>query len=217
MIVVDSGSIISLAINCLCPLLTQLDKQFVISPSVHKEIVEKPSSNKRFQLEALRMQMLLANGTVKVVNTKTDYNERFLDAANRVYRIKGKDLKIIHQAEAEVVGLAYELGAEAMLVDERTLRMLIEDPVSLRDLLSHRNKANVKLNEHNLVEFQRLSPKIPIIRSSEIVAVSYEMGLLSKMHQVSDKKVLEAALSALKFSGCSITWEEIDKYSKDVI
>jgi len=217
MIVVDSSSIISLAVNCLCPVMESFGAQFVVTPKVYDEIVSTPSGNRRFALEAMRIKTLLSSGVVQIQPVKTDLHERILYAANKVYSIQGKDLKIIHHAEAEALGLAGEVNAKAFLIDERTTRLLAEDPYELKELLSYRNRADVKVNEVWLKKFKDVLPNIPMIRSAEIVAIAYEKGLLTKMHEVEDKSVLEAALAALKFSGCSISWDEIHEYEKAVI
>jgi predicted nucleic acid-binding protein len=217
MIVVDSSSIISLAVNCLCPIIHDLNVPFVITPRVYSEIITRPSSNKRFMLEAMRIQRLLDSGAVSVKKPKTDLGDKIAKAANQIYRIHGKPLKIIHEAEAEAIGLALELSADALLIDERTTRLVMESPKQLSELLSYRNKAKVKMDEAALSRFKSILPKTPVIRSAEIVAVAYERGLLTSMHGVEDKSVFEAALNALKFSGCAITWDEIEEYKKAVI
>ena len=217
MIVVDSSSIISLAVNCLSPLMDRLGVEFVVTPKVYDEIVSKPSDSRRFALESMRIRRLITAGAITVRGPTTDLQSRILSAANRVYRIRGRELKIIHQAEAEALALAAEIKAEALMIDERTTRLLMEDPHELRELLSHRNKADVVLDEPSLDRLCGLLPDVPVIRSAELAAVAYEKGFLTRMHGVEDKSVLEAALAALKFSGCAITWDEIEEYQKAVI
>lgn len=217
MIVVDSSSIISLAVNCLCPLMNSLNVSFATTPKVYDEVISKPTGNRRFALEAMRIKRLFDTASVVVQSPKTDLGERILHAANRIYRVRGKEMTIIHPAEAEAMALASEIGARAFLIDERTTRLLLEDPHSLRDLLSYRNQADVRIDEVSLKRLGDILPDIPVIRSAEIVAIGYEKGFLTGMHGVEDKSVLEAALDALKFSGCAISWGEIDDYMKAVI
>lgn len=217
MIVVDSSSIISLAVNCMCSVLEQFDAGFAVTPKVYDEIVSRPSQNKRFALESMRIRRLLSSGVIVVQSPKTGLSDDILSASNRIYSIRGRDLKIIHPAESEAIGLAGEIGAKALMIDERTTRLLVEDPFELQELLSYRNKTEVKVNESWLRRLKEIMPPMPILRSAEIVAIAYEKGFLTRMHDVEDKTVLEAALSALKFSGCAITWEEIEEYQKAVI
>ena len=217
MIVVDSSSIISLAVNCMCSVLAQIGTGFTITPKVYEEIITRPLGNRRFSLESMRIRRLVSSGALIVQAPKTGLCDDVLSAANRVYSIRGRELKIIHPAESEAIGLAGEIGAKALLIDERTTRLLVEDPAELRDLLSYRNRAEVRMNEAWLRKLKDVMPKMPIIRSAEIVAIAYERGYLTRMHDVEDKSVLDAALAALKYSGCAITWEEIEEYQKAVI
>ncbi|MFH1402704.1 MAG: hypothetical protein ABIH11_00360 [Candidatus Altiarchaeota archaeon] len=216
MIVVDSSSIISLAMNCLTPLMRIMREEFIVSPSVYEEIISRPSSSKRFAFESMRIRMLFDEGVLKMAESKSDLTDRILEKANSLYNIKGRHLKIIHRAETEIIALASELGADAMLLDERTTRLLLEDPYNLKELLSYRNKSKVRMDEGLLAELKGLLPDVPVIRSTELTAVAYERGFL-KPYGGADKNVLLNALSALKFSGCSISWQEIDEYDKVVI
>ena len=61
-----------------------------------------------------------------------------------------------------------------------------------------------------LEELQKKLIGINVIRSAEVVANAYEKDLLPWK----GKQVLEAALYAVKYSGCSITREEIEEYQK---
>lgn len=212
MIVVDSSSIISIAVNCLCPILDLLDKQFAATPTVFQEMVNRPAQSKRFALESMRIQRLFNDGVIKTYTVDEAATYDFLKKANRTYYVKKKPLKIIHKAEAEALMLAKEKGAEAFLMDERTLRQMIEDPYSTRELLEHRNKKKVRIDEEALAELVEATPDVPIIRSTEIAAVAYEKGLLSSYMDVEDKKVLMNTLYALKLAGCSISWDEIKEY-----
>lgn len=217
MIVVDSSSIISLAVNCMCPLMESLDAGYVITPKVYEEIVSRPSGNPRFALESMRIARMVSSGTVKVEAPKGNLHEEILAAANRIYTIRGRDMTIIHHAEAEAISLAGQTSAKALMIDERTMRLLIEDPYGLRALLGYRNKEEVKINEGWLHRLRQVVPNVPIIRSAELVAIAYERGLLARMHDVEEKTVLKAALAALKFSGCAITWDEIAECERAVI
>src|SRR5512135_3386239 len=105
MIVVDSSSIISLAVNCMCPVLGMVGGEYVVTPKVYDEIISTPSENRRFALEAMRVKQLVSSGTVRVQQPKGRLHEDILDAANKVYRIRGRELRIIHHGEAEAIAL----------------------------------------------------------------------------------------------------------------
>jgi predicted nucleic acid-binding protein len=191
--------------------------RFVVTPKVYEEIISKPSGSRRFALESMRIQRLITSGAVVVQSSGSNLRDRILGAANRVYRIKGRELKIIHPAEAEAIALAGEIEAEALMVDERTTRLLMENPYELKELLSYRNRVEVVVDESWLRKLKDILPNVPVIRSAELIAVAYERGLLTRMYDVEDKRVFEAALAALKFSGCAISWDEIGEYQKAVI
>ncbi len=65
-------------------------------------------------------------------------------------------------------------------------------------------KINIK-NE-NVKEFKGFA----IIRSTELMYVAHKRNLI----KLKDKNVLDALMYALKFSGCSITDEEIDEIKR---
>ena len=217
MIVVDTSAVISLAVNCLCPILELLDNEYAASPHVFDEMITRPSSSKRFALESMRIQRLFKDQVIKTYPVDERRVDEFLMTANRTYKVKNKPLKIIHKAEAEALILGQELDAQALLMDERTLRSLMESPRELAKLLERRNKKKVRIDEKKLKKLIELTPDIPVIRSTEVLAVAYEKGILSGLMDIQDKQVLTAGLSALKLSGCSITWEEIEEYDRYII
>jgi hypothetical protein len=160
----------------------------------------------------LRIKRLFTDGVISKVSADGRVTDRILSLANSVFEVKGRPLSIIHSGEAEALSLIKTLSADALLIDERTTRLLIEDPSSLSGFLSERSNAKVRMNERRFRELSVYIPKVPVLRSTEIAALAYEAGVLPKMLNASGKKVLDASLSALKYSGCAITWEEIDEY-----
>jgi len=212
MIVADSSSMISLALNCMSGVLGDLGVKVTVTPAVYDEIVSRPSESRRYALEALRINKLFNDGVLSKVAADKGVTDRILSLSNSVFEVKGKPLTIIHLGEAEALSLIKTLGADALLIDERTTRLLIEDPQGLRGFLSERANASVRMNERRFRELSAYIPRVPVLRSTEIAALAYEAGILPKMLNASGKHVLDASLSALKFSGCAITWEEIDEY-----
>ena len=69
-IIFDSGALISLAMNGLLPELKELKKifkgKFIITNEVKKEIIDKPITIKRFELEALRLKELLDKKVIEM-------------------------------------------------------------------------------------------------------------------------------------------------------
>lgn len=214
MIVADSSSIISLALNCMSCVFKELGVEVTITPEVYDEIITKPAKSRKYALEALRIKKLAGDGIISTVTADTALTEKLLDISNSIFEVKGKPLKIIHRGEAEAVVLVKSLNADALLIDERTTRLLIEDPTELMNFLSGRSREKIRLNKLRLNELSALIPKVPIIRSTEVAAVAYESGVLEKMLGSKGVRVLDACLSALKYSGCAVTWGEIDEYKR---
>jgi len=173
----DSGPIISLIMSRLVWILPHLKKQFggkfYITPAVQLELVERPLTVHRFQFEALQVMKLIHEGVLEVY-TKVPQKKvaSLIKLANGTFEINGKTMDIIQEGEMESVASALELGA-AVVMDERTLRLLIEDPKNLVQLLSHRFQSTVYVNKENLPLLQKELQSIPIIRSIELAAVAY--------------------------------------------
>lgn len=217
MIVADSSSIISLTSTCMSPILRAMKAEIVVTKKVYDEIITRPAKTKRYALESLKIRKLFLDGVLAIRNPQSGLLNDIMDKANSIYRVGKQPLKIIHLGEAEVMALLSELEADAFLVDERTTRLLVEDPEGLRELLSRKNNRGVDMDRRVLSELQEILPTETIIRSTELAAIAYEKGLFRDMlgiDGVKQEKVLEAILCSLKFSGCSISWNEINKYRR---
>lgn len=226
-LVFDTSTVISLASTNLLWLIRPLKKQFkgkfIIPESVKKELVDRPINSKKFKLEAIMIKDLLMEGNLKLysepqINKRVD---ELLEITNKIYWSKNNPIKIIQKAELEVLVLAMHLKSEALVVDERTLRLLIEDPQTLKGILSSRLRTNITINKKYLSEFQKNLEKVKIIRSTELVYMAYKLKLLDKyitskkvFHKELSKELLEGALWALKLNGCSISGTEINEILK---
>ncbi len=212
----DSGPIISLIMSRLVWILPELKKQFggkfYITPAVQLELVERPLNVHRFQFEALQVMKLIHDGVLEVYNKVPQKRAASLiKLANGTFSIKGKTMDIIQEGEMESVASALELGA-AVVMDERTLRLLIEDPKNLVHLLSHRFQSTVGANKENLVQLKKELQSISIIRSIELAAVAYRLGLLDDYlpsQKDGQEILLNSVLWATKYNGCAVTEEEI--------
>ncbi len=213
-LVADSSSIISLALNCLAPVLGELDVDIVVPEGVYDEIVTRPLKSKRFALESLRIKRLFTDEVIREVDADEGLTKAIIDGSNNLFFHNNKALSIMHKGEAEAIALALEHRCHALLIDERTARLLIENPHRLASVLSSRNKHPVCVDEKQLVAFQKTLPPVAVIRSTEIAAAAFERGILSRYLRHSQPDLLLAALAALKYSGCSISWEEIDDYTR---
>ncbi|RLE44530.1 hypothetical protein DRJ16_02125 [Candidatus Woesearchaeota archaeon] len=217
----DAGPIISLATNNLLWLLEPLKKKFggkfFITPAVKRELIDKPFETKRYEFEAFQVAKLIADGVLEVVKNAKIFRlrDKLLDLANHSFKIGNDWLRIVHEGEVEVLAADAVLNADATVVDERTVRMFLEAPERLATLFEQRIHEKVYVNWDNVEEFRNYLKDVDIIRSTELVTIAYELGLLDKfvtsVAGYGKRRVLDAALWALKVRGCAISKKEIDR------
>ncbi len=222
-LIFNTGPIISLTMNNLLWLLKPLKRQFqgkfVIPKAVKRELIDKPFKIKRFKFEALQVLHYINNNTLEVVDKReiTKKAEKILSIANKCFRAHGKNIEIIHYAEASTLATALVLGADALCVDERTTRLLIEDPARLSKILSKKLHTKIKVNSKNLKEIKKEVKGIKLIRSAELVVIAYELGLLDnyvKHTSISKNELLDSVLWGVKLDGCAISEKEIEQIIK---
>jgi len=211
-VVADSSSIISLAINCMSSALLEMGVKILVTDEIFEEIIIRPMGSKRYALESMRIKKLFSEGVISIQNPEPLITQEIMDLSNSIYRVKNHPLHLIHKGEAAALALLSGIEADALLIDERTTRMLIEDAETLRTVLSDQLRRHVDMDHQKLAAFNDIIPDIRIIRSSEVAAVAYEKGILGRNLGNSGKEALMATLYALKFSGCAISWQEIDEY-----
>ena len=226
-LIFDTSSIITLAMNNLLDVLKELkskfDGEFYISEAVKKELIDYPLTTRRFKLEALITQELL---TSKIINLNPDRKAKekaiyLLDLVNRIYKTDGGYIKILHAGEVESLALAIILNSDAYVVDERTIRVLIENPDSLLRLLEEKLHTKVSLNKENLDKLREEVKDLKIIRSTELSVIAYEKGLLDKyikrnnsIEKELKRTLLDGLLWGLRLKGCSISTDEIENILK---
>ena len=220
-IVFDTGPIISLTMNNLLWILEHLKKvsnaDFCITGLVKKELVDKPlNKTKRFMFEALQVLHYIENKTVEVVDSNEIRNQtsKLLSIANKCFKAFGNNINIVHEAEMSIIALYLQKKADAFVVDERTARLLIENPNKLLNILRHTLHTDVKENRNNIAKIRKLTKNIKIIRSVELVTVAYEMGLLNSYKADipnPNKTLLESVLWGVKLNGCAVSKREIEQ------
>jgi len=219
-LIFDSGSIINFTTNSLLSVFENLKKEFngefLITKAIKHEVVDHPIKVKRFEWGALRVQELINKGILKEAEKLNLVNndelrkraKKFMDLANNSYFARNKPLHLIDEGEAEVLALSQMLTEKkhdnAVVIDERTARVLCEKPENIQKLLKKKLHTNVKADTSSFKHFLGFK----IIRSTELAYVAYKKGLIRK----TDKKVLEAVIYALKFGGCSISEKEARTY-----
>jgi len=217
-IIFDTGPLISLATNNLLwilePLKEKFGGDFYITNSVKRECIERPMSGKKFKFEALQILRLVEEGTLKIYNSKT-LNEKtndMLQLANSLFMAQNNYIKNVQYAEMEVITSALELNSDAVVIDEFVTRMVIEDVHSVRDRMQKRLHMKVSEEKDNLKKFKSKISNINVIRSFELVTISFEKGLFDKyILNISKPKktLLEGLLWAIKLNGCSVSEQEI--------
>ena len=216
-LIFDSSSLITLTMNGLDYLLRELKKifsgKFIITEAVKYETIAKPSGIKQFELSSLKIKNLLdekvlespesINISEEQVKEKT---REILRKANSAFIARNEFMHIIDNGEASCLALsllAEERGIKnAIVIDERTTRMIGENPENLRRLFENKLHTKVKLEG----DFSFLIG-IRFIRSSELVYVAYKKNLIA----LKNGDVLDALLYAVKFKGCSISGQEIEE------
>ncbi len=215
-VVCDSSSLISLSESCnlgvLAFLKGKFGADFAIPPSVEKEIVERPSRVGRFTYSAARLHHLLNSGVLRVADplTLASDAEGILSSANSLFSAE-VPLRIIQRGEAECMALLSPLKARALLIDEKTTRLLLEDPKKLLSLMRAEHGA-VKADETALGAFKRKYP-FTALRSTELVSFAAQNGFFDDFAPDANE-IFHASVYALRYAGCAISQKEIGDYQK---
>jgi len=212
-LVADSSALISLADSCLLSVLDffhRREVEFLISPSVYEESIAHPLSMamKAYQWSAINIRRRVDKGVITLVKGETLHLAReIMEVANHMFFARGKPLHLVDLGEAEMIALAYSLKEAHLLMDERTTRMLIESPFQLKEHLEKELGVSVMLHRDNFQRFTSFVRDMKVYRSADLVFVAYKMGYF----HYKPREELEAALYKLKYSGCSISFSEIEE------
>ena len=220
-LIFDSSTLISLAMNGLFEEIRQLKKifdgKFLITKEVRNEIIDKPLNIKRFELEAIKIQELLDDKTLSMPeDIKIDSSEisrktyEVLELANNCFFSNGKEIHLIDAGEASCIAISKHLNEKQieniMCIDERTTRNIIESTDDLKNFLQKKLHSKIEMKKNALEYFKNMK----VIRSAELVYIAWKKNLIKSKN----KKVLDAMLWAVKFKGCSISEDEIREIEK---
>ena len=220
-LILESGTLINLSMNGLLYILEGLKKnfsgKFIITQQVKYETIDHPLKIERFALGALEVQNLLNNSIIELpdvinINQKSIDQEtkKFLDLANHYLQAQNSWIPIVSDAEMSCLALSAALMAKGIdnliAIDERTTRMLGENPQQLGLLMSEKLHQPIELAENNFPPFAPFH----FIRSAELVYVAYKKGLV----HLKGPKVIDALLYATKFKGCAISFDEINELKR---
>ncbi|MEK6807995.1 MAG: hypothetical protein AABX75_03120 [Nanoarchaeota archaeon] len=213
-ILFDSSTLISLATTCGLTYLPQLQKiygsDFAITNTVKAETIGKSMETLRFKYEGIRLNNLIGQNVLKLYEEKGHAQkiDMLMTSINSSFFAEGKPLKIVHPGEISVLVLGKISNADALAIDERTTRLVIENPEMLRDMLQSKLHTDVKINKDNLAFVSDFCKGMQVIRSAELAFAAWKSGLLG----INSKDALEGVLWALKFAGCAISQDEINTY-----
>lgn len=219
-IVMDASTVITLATNCLFWVMKDLRKKtgvrFIIPDFVEEEVVKRPLHMNRFRLEGFRVHYRILDGTFEVIHDEKarDHAMSVISAINNTFSAKGKAIQLIHKGEAEVLTLAKKIGAKFVGIDEKTTRILIENPMEIKKWLERKLHTDISVNKKNLDKFTNEFKHLKVLRSCDIIAYAYKNGYFSHMLKrgLKGKTLIQGLLWALKFKGCAIMEKEINQY-----
>lgn len=221
-LIFDSSTIISLALNNLLYLLERLHEKFngkfIITEEVRNEIIEKPLQIKRFELEALMIAQLFKKGILEMpesvqISSKETRERTFkiLELANRSFMAQGEWIKLLSSGEGSCFALGEILKNKnieyVLVIDERTARMLSEKPENLRRLFEKKLHTPVKMNANNLSIFANSK----ILRSAELCYIAYKKNLVGIEDGI---QLIDAMLYGARYKGCAISTQEIEEIKK---
>ena len=225
-LVFDTSAVISISANNLLEVLFALKQhfqgEFFISPAVKRELIDNPLHTRRFELQAVLLADFIAKGSLKFLQHLAVEHKaaELTDVINRIFSINGKPLSIVDPAEVEGLVLAKMLKAEAYVIDERTLRLLVEDYHNLVRLFERKFGMRVGVDKSALHGFQDFLGDVHILRSAELMTVAFELGLFhgyldgKQLIRDYEKKMLEGILWGLRLRGCAISTREIEDVLK---
>jgi len=202
--------------NGLLPVLEKLRQnfngEFVITPHVKEEVIDRPMKIKKYKFEAIKIKDLIDKKILKYSSDFISNNvleremKKIMRLGNGILRSKknGKKIPIIHKGEASCIAFAKLCKCENVIViDERTTRLLAESPQNLKKLIERKVHTKISLENSLANEFKTFK----FIRSPELMVVAYKKNLIPLKK---DKQVLDALLYSLKYKGAAISSKEIE-------
>ena len=210
-IVFDSGPLINLANTCLLDILDTLGGEYYITPAVYREVYAYPHTKKIYAWSSYLINEYIGKKIpVRSLSAKELSLVEHLDHLfNTTFYSSRGPIRILHRGELEAVVLAAEMD-KVLAVDERTMRLVIEDVEQLRARLSRKIGGWVKINKDRLEEARSLIRDVFVVRSVDLVALAYEKGYFHKFKDPLD--ALRSSLYPLKYGGCAVSEAEIENF-----
>jgi len=220
-IVLDAGPVISLTTSNLLYLLDIFSKkygiQFLITPFVKNELVDEPLTTKRFELEAILVMNEISKRNISVVSQSKELSKKtddLLNIANSIILVNNEPISVVHSAEVEVISYCLLNDVELVCVDERSMRLLVENPELLAKIIGNRLHKPTSVNKEKAAQFRKLTGNLKMIRSSELVIKAMQKNLIKLNVEIESHEILKAMLWSLKLHGCAISEKEINNIIK---
>ncbi|MCC7571353.1 hypothetical protein KO465_08550 [Candidatus Micrarchaeota archaeon] len=213
-VVCDASSLISLSSSCYLNVLKLFKQkiQFIIPKAVEYECIIKPRSIKQFSLNSFKLSHLVKLGIITITEEDQSFLKDIMDTGNNIYYKQGKPIHLIDKGECGMIAYCIDRKVNYMLIDERTTRALIEAPHVLKKHFEKEFNVHITTNIENLEKFREMTKNINVLRSSELLILAYKKGYFDDYEN--PKKMLESSLNYLKYSGCALSFEEIDQFIK---
>lgn len=221
-LIFDAGAIISLTMNGLLPILEKLKEnfegEFVVTPAVKREIVDRPLRIKKYSLEGVKVKHLLEKGILKLsteflpAHKIENETKKVLNITNKTFKDTetGKWVNLLHEGEASCIAFSRLCNCENLIViDERTTRMLTEKPKDLENMMEKKLHTKINSDQKKIGEVS----KEKYIRSTELMFVAFKKGLVP---YGKSREVLDALLYGLRYKGAAISSREIETMKKSV-
>jgi len=221
-LIFDAGPIISLTMSGMLSILEKLkenfDGEFILTPQVKKEVIDRPLKIKKYALESVQVQNLIDKKIFRMAEEFVDIHKlenetkRILKIAEGVLRVEqtGEKINLIQKGEASCIAFSFLCKERnVIIIDERTTRLLTEAPQNLEKIIGKKLHIPLKANLSLLKDFKDLK----FIRSSELLFVAYKKDLIPLKK---DKQLLDALLYGVKTKGTAISSYEIEEMKQMV-
>jgi hypothetical protein len=221
-LIFDAGPLINFSMNGLLDSFEKLKQtfkgEFLITKEVKKEIIDHPKTVKRFELGAIRLEQLYNRGVFRLADINQEevdelrrLRDNFLQKANSMFKTKKREVHLLDKGECAALALSTILKRKnnediPLVIDERTTRILCENPKNLKKLMEKKLHTSIKANTSSYDLFKGFK----IIRSTELAYMIHKKGLFKLDHP----KAFEAIVYGLKFKGCSISEKEVQALSR---
>jgi hypothetical protein len=216
-LIFDAGPIISLTMSGMLSVLEKLKEnfngEFILTPQVKREVIDRPLKIKKYALEAVQVQNLIDKKILKMAEEFIDIHKlenetkRVLKISGGVLRVAhtGEKINLIQEGEASCIAFSFLCKEKNVIViDERTTRLLTEAPQNLENIMEKKLHIPLKAELSLLKDFK----EIKFIRSSEILFIAYKKNLIPLKK---DKQLLDALLYGVKTKGTAISSQEIEE------